>query len=274
MFRKQTSVLPGFGFTMGYTVVYLSLIVLIPIAALFLKATEMSWHDFWRLVTTDRALAAYKMTFGAALTAALINAFFGGITAWVLTRYSFPGRRFLDALVDFPFALPTAVAGLTLSNLFAQNGWLGHFLVPWGIRGAFTPLGVVIALTFVGLPFVVRSLQPVLESLEVEIEEAAATLGSSRLRTIFTIILPTLIPTVLTGFALSFARAIGEYGSVVFISGNLPYKTEIAPVLIMMRLEEYNYAGATAIAVVLMLLSFALLGLINWLELWTNRFHH
>ncbi len=273
MFKKRFNVLPGFGLAMGFTLLYLSLIVLIPMAAMLLKTFELTWGEFWRLVTTQRALAAYRLTFTASLAAALINAVFGSILAWVLVRYSFPGKRFLDALVDFPFALPTAVAGLTLSNLFAANGWLGQFLVPWGISGAYTPLGVVIALTFVGLPFVVRTLQPVLETLEPEIEEAAATLGASRLRTFVSILLPSLLPTIITGFALSFARAIGEYGSVVFISGNLPYKTEIAPVLIMMRLEEYNYAGATAIAMVLLVLSFALLGVINLLESFASRFH-
>ena len=273
MFKKRFNVLPGFGLAMGFTLLYLSLIVLIPMAAMLLKTFELTWGEFWRLVTTQRALAAYRLTFTASLAAALINAVFGSILAWVLVRYSFPGKRFLDALVDFPFALPTAVAGLTLSNLFAANGWLGQFLVPWGISGAYTPLGVVIALTFVGLPFVVRTLQPVLETLEPEIEESAATLGASRFRTFATILLPSLLPTIITGFALSFARAIGEYGSVVFISGNLPYKTEIAPVLIMMRLEEYNYAGATAIAMVLLVLSFALLGVINLLESFASRFH-
>lgn len=273
MFKKRFNVLPGFGMAMGFTLLYMSLIVLIPMAAMLLKTFELTWGEFWRLVTTPRALAAYRLTFSASLAAALINAVFGSILAWVLVRYSFPGKRFLDALVDFPFALPTAVAGLTLSNLFAANGWLGQFLVPWGIQGAYTPLGVIIALTFVGLPFVVRTLQPILETLEPEIEEAAATLGASRLRTFATILLPSLLPTIITGFALSFARAIGEYGSVVFISGNLPYKTEIAPVLIMMRLEEYNYAGATAIAMVLLVLSFVLLGVINWLESFASRFH-
>lgn len=273
MFRKRSNVLPGFGIAMGFTLLYLSLIVLIPMGAMLLKTFELTWGEFWRLVTTQRALAAYRLTFSASLAAALINAVFGSILAWVLVRYTFPGKKLLDALVDFPFALPTAVAGLTLSNLFAANGWLGKFLVPWGIAGAYTPLGVVIALTFVGLPFVVRTLQPVLETLEPEIEEAAASLGASRLRTFASILLPSLLPTIITGFALSFARAVGEYGSVVFISGNLPYKTEIAPVLIMMRLEEYNYAGATAIAMVLLVLSFALLGVINLLESFASRFH-
>ena len=273
MFSRKFNVLPGFGLTMGYTLFYLSALVLIPIAALFLRASEMSWHDFWRLATADRAMAAYRLTFGASFIAAIVNAVFGSLLAWVLVRYHFPGRRFLDALVDFPFALPTAVAGLTLSNLFAGNGWLGRFLEPMGIKGTISPLGVVIALTFVGLPFVVRSLQPVLENLERELEEAAATLGAGRFRTFVSVIAPTLFPTVITGFALAFARAVGEYGSIVFISGNLPYKTEIAPHLIVMRLDEYNYAGAMALAVVLLVISFVLLGVINALEQWASRYH-
>ncbi len=257
---------------MGFTLFYLTALVLIPFAALIIRTLGMSWADFWHLATTDRALAAYRLTFGASLMAATANAVFGSLLAWVLVRYEFPGRRLVDAMVDFPFALPTAVAGLTLANLFAPNGWFGSFLVPLGIRGAFTPLGVVIALTFVGLPFVVRTLQPVLENLEPEIEEAAATLGSSRLRTFLTILAPTLFPPVLTGFALAFARAVGEFGSVVFISGNLPYKTEIAPYLIIMRLEEYDYTGAIALAVVLLSFSFVFLGAINVLEQWSGRF--
>jgi len=270
---KKFSALPGFGLTLGYTLFYLSVLVLIPLAGLFLRAFELPWSELWRLATADRALAAYRLTFGASFVAALTNAFFGTVLAWVLVRYQFPGRRFVDALVDFPFALPTAVAGLTLSNLFAANGWLGKYLVPLGIKGAFTPLGVAIALTFVGLPFVVRTLQPVLENLDRSLEEAAATLGASRLRTIMQIVGPTLIPTIITGFALAFARAIGEYGSIVFISGNMPFKTEIAPYLIVMRLEEYDYAGAMALAVVLLVLSFLLLALINWLESFTRRFN-
>jgi len=272
MAGEKRNVLPGFGLTMGYTLFYLSAIVLIPIAGLFLKACALSWADFVRLATTERALAAYRLTFGASFFAALSNAVFGSVLAWVLVRYRFPGRRLLDALVDFPFALPTAVAGLTLASLFAESGWLGRYLCPLGIRGAFTPLGVVIALTFVGLPFAVRTMQPVLENLEREMEEAAATLGSSRLRTFCTILAPTLLPTVLTGFALSFARAVGEYGSIVFISGNLPFRTEIAPYLIVIRLEEYDYQGAIALAVVLLVLSFILLGTINLLENWASRF--
>lgn len=274
MTGKKFNVLPGFGLTMGYTLTYLSVIVLIPIAGLFLRVLEVSWADFWRLATTPRALAAYKLTFGASFIAACINAIFGSILAWVLVRYHFTTKRFMDALVDFPFALPTAVAGLTLSNLFAANGWLGQYLAPLGIKAAFSPLGVVIALTFVGLPFVVRTLQPVMENMEREIEEAAATLGASRFRTFCTILAPTLLPTVITGFALAFARAIGEYGSVIFIAGNLPNRTEIAPLLIVIRLEEYDYSGAMTVAAVLLLISFALLITINLLERWASRYQN
>ena len=272
MAKRKFNALPGFDLTMGFTLFYLSAIVLIPIAGLFLKTLEISWHDFWRLATSARALAAYKLTFGASLVAALANAAFGTILAWVLVRYEFSGKRCIDALVDFPFALPTAVAGLTLANLFADNGWLGQWLVPLGFRGAFTPIGVVIALTFVGMPFAVRTLQPVLEHLEREVEEVAATLGASRIRTFFSIIAPTLLPAITTGFALAFARAVGEYGSIVFISGNRPFKTEIAPFLIIVRLEEYDYTGAVALAVVLMVISFAMLYIINGLESWSSRY--
>jgi len=272
MAQKKFNVLPGFGLTMGFTLFYLSALVLIPLAAMMIRACEMSLADFWRLATTERALAAYRLTFGASFVAALANASFGALLAWVLVRYDFPGRRLIDAMVDFPFALPTAVAGLTLANLFAPKGWLGQFLVPLGIKGAYTPLGVVIALTFVGLPFAVRTLQPVLENLEREVEEAAATLGAGRLRTFATVIAPSLLPAVLTGFALAFARAVGEYGSIVFISGNLPFKTEIAPYLIVMRLEEYDYTGAISLAVVLLVFSFVLLAVINVLEQWASKF--
>ena len=270
--KGRFNALPGFRLTMGFALFYITLLVLIPIFALFLRAFEMKWHDFVRVVTEDRAIAAYQLTFGASFIAALLNAAFGTILAWVLVRYDFPGRRFIDALVDFPFALPTAVAGLTLSNMFAGNGWLGKFLVPLGIKGAYTQLGIVIALTFVGMPFAVRTLQPVLENLDRGVEEAAATLGAGRLRTFFKIIAPTLMPSIITGFALSFARAVGEYGSIVFISGNKPFETEIAPQLIYFRLENYDYAAATAIAVVLLLISFLILALINFLEAWSRRF--
>jgi sulfate transport system permease protein len=271
--RERTfNAMPGFGLTMGFTLFYLSAIVLIPIGGIILKTLGIPWNEFWRLATTERALAAYRLTFGASLIAALANAVFGTLLAWVLTRYEFPGRRFIDALVDFPFALPTAVAGLTLANLFAANGWLGQYLVPLGVKGAYTPLGIVIALTFVGMPFVVRTLQPVIENFEREVEESAATLGAGRLRTFLSVIAPSLLPSIITGFALAFARAIGEYGSIVFISGNLPFQTEIAPYLIVMRLEEYDYSGAMTLAVVLLIFSFALLGVINVLEQWANKF--
>jgi sulfate transport system permease protein len=271
---KKFNALPGFGMTMGITLFFLCGIVLIPFAGIILRAFELSWTDFWHLATTDRALAAYRLTFGASLAAAIANAVFGTLLAWVLVRYEFPGRRFIDAMVDFPFALPTAVAGLTLASLFAPNGWLGSTLTPLGIKGAYTPLGVVIALTFVGMPFVVRTLQPVLENLDRDVEEAAATLGAGRLRAFLGVIAPSLLPAILTGFALAFARAIGEYGSVVFISGNLPFKTEIAPQLIFIRLEEYDYTGAIALALVLLVFSFVLLGAINLLEQWASRLQH
>jgi len=274
MSKKYFSVMPGFGLTMGFTLLYLSVLVLIPFAGLVIRTCELSWPEFWRLATDERALAAYRLTFGASLIAAVGNAVFGTLLACVLVRYEFPGRRWLDAMVDFPFALPTAVAGLTLANLFSPRGWLGQFLVPLGIEGAYSRLGVVIALTFVGLPFVVRTLQPVLQNLEREVEEAAATLGAGRLRTFLGVIAPSLVPSVLTGFALAFARAIGEYGSIVFISGNKPFKTEIAPYLIVMHLDEYDYAGAVALAVVLLVFSFMLLAAINLLEQWSSRFEH
>ena len=269
---RRYSSLPGFGLTMGFTLFYLGLIVLLPIAGMVLKAFGIGWIDFLRYATTPRALAAYQLTFGASFVAAVLNAIFGTVLAWVLVRYHFPLKRFVDALVDIPFALPTAVAGLTLANLFTANGWLGRFLVPLGIQGAYSKLGVVIALTFVSLPFVVRTLQPVLENLEREIEEAAATLGAGRLRTFFSVVAPALYPTIITGFALSFARAIGEYGSVIFISSNLQYKTEIAPLLIYSLLEEYEYQAAMGVAIVLIVISFVLLGVINLLERWANRF--
>ena len=274
MAQKKFNALPGFGLTLGFTLFYLSAIVLLPFAGLVIRSSELSLGDYWTLATTPRAWAAYRLTFGASFVAAIANAVFGTLLAWVLVRYQFPGRRFIDAIVDFPFALPTAVAGLTLSSLFAPTGWLGRFLVPWGIQGAFSPLGVVIALTFVGMPFVVRTLQPVLQNLEREVEEAAATLGASRLRTFVSIIAPSVFPAILTGFALAFARAVGEYGSIVFISGNKPFQTEIAPYLIVMRLEEYDYKGAIALAVVLLIFSFLLLGAINVLEQWSSRFQH
>jgi len=273
MRERRFNPLPGFRLTMGYTLLYLGLLVLIPLAALFLKTYELSWSQIWKLISDSRAVAAFKLTFGASLIAATVNALFGSLLAWVLVRYEFFGKRFVDALVDFPFALPTAVAGLTLASLYSPKGWLGRYLVPMGVNVNYTPVAVVIALTFVGLPFVVRTLQPVLHNLEQEVEEAAATLGASRLRTFFQILAPTLFPTVLTGFALAFARAVGEYGSIVFVSGNLPRKTEIVPSLIVYQLEEHNLPAATAIAAVLLLASFAVLSVINWLEDRVGRFN-
>jgi sulfate/thiosulfate transport system permease protein len=274
MADQKFNVLPGFRLTMGFTLFYLSAIVLIPIGGLIIKVLGISWGELWTLATTERAMAAYKLTFGASFVAAMANAVFGTILAWVLVRYDFRGRRLVDALVDIPFALPTAVAGLTLANLFSQKGWLGQFLMPLGIQGAYSKLGVIIALTFVGLPFVVRTLQPVLEGMEREVEEVAATLGAGRLRTFLTVIAPTLLPTVITGFALAFARAIGEYGSVIFISSNLPGKTEIAPLVIITLLEQYEYKAAMALAVVLLVISFGLLISINFLERWASRYQH
>ncbi|MFI5315219.1 MAG: sulfate ABC transporter permease subunit CysT [Myxococcota bacterium] len=266
MARSRRNVLPGFGLTLGLSVVYLSLLVLIPLSALFFRAASLSLADFAAAVASPRALAAYRLSFGASLAAAGVNAVFGLMLAWVLTRYRFPGRELVEALVDLPFALPTAVAGITLTTLLARNGWLGRFLEPLGIQAAYTPLGVVIALTFIGLPFVVRTVQPVLEDLESEAEEAAASLGAGRLQTFSRVLFPALWPALVTGSALAFARSLGEYGSVVFISGNMPLRTEIVPLLIVTKLEQYDYAGATAIATVMLLASFALLLAINALQ--------
>ena len=271
--RAPRSILPGFGLSLGFTLTYLSLIVLIPLAAAFIKTAGMSWADFVSAVASPRVLASYRLSFGASLAAGLVNAFFGLLVAWVLVRYTFPGRRIVDALVDLPFALPTAVAGIALTTIYAKNGWVGRWLEPYGIKVAFTQLGVFVALTFIGLPFVVRTLQPVLQELEPELEEASACLGANRWQTITRVILPELLPALLTGFALAFARALGEYGSVVFISGNMPMKTEITPLLIMTKLEQYDYHGATAIAVVLLVASFSTLLLINLLQKWSRRFH-
>ncbi len=268
---KQKNVLPGFNLTLGYTLLYLSLIVLIPLSAAFIKTTELSFDEFWSVVTAPRVVASYKLTFGASLLGALINAVFGLLTAWVLVRYSFPGKKIIDALVDLPFALPTAVAGIALTAVYAGNGWIGSLLEPHGIKVAFTPVGVVIALTFIGLPFVVRTVQPVLEDLEAETEEAAASLGANRLQTFTKVILPTLWPALLTGFALAFARAIGEYGSVIFIAGNVPFVSEITPLIIITKLEQYEYSSATAIAVVMLIISFLLLFAINGLQWWSTR---
>jgi sulfate transport system permease protein len=263
---RRRSVLPGFGLTLGFTITYLSLLVLIPLAGLFWRSASMSGAEFLAAVASPRALAAYRLSFGAAFVAAIANAFFGLIVAWVLVRYRFPGKGVIDALVDLPFALPTAVAGITLTALLAKTGWIGSLLEPLGIAVAYTPLGVTVALVFIGIPFVVRTVQPVLETLEPEIEEAAASLGASRLDTFRRVLFPALWPALVTGFTLAFARAVGEYGSVVFISGNMPGKTEIAPLLIVTRLEEYDYAGATAIAAVLLVVSFGLLLAINALQ--------
>ncbi len=271
MSKKHHNVLPGFNLSLGFTIFYLSLIVLIPLSAAFIKTSSLSLHEFWVAVASPRVLASYKLTFGAALIGALINAFFGLLTAWVLTRYTFPGKRIVDALVDLPFALPTAVAGIALTAIYASNGWIGSFLEPHGIKVAFTPLGVVVALTFIGLPFVVRTVQPVLEDLEAETEEAAASLGANRWQTFSKIIFPAIAPALLTGFSLAFARAIGEYGSVIFIAGNMPMVSEITPLIIITKLEQYDYAGATAVAVVMLLISFALLLTINGLQWWSNQ---
>jgi sulfate transport system permease protein len=268
---RQPSVLPGFGFAFGLTVLYLSLIVLIPLSATFLKTASLSWDAFWHTVTAPRALASYRLSFGAALIGAVINAVFGLIVAWVLVRYTFPGKRVVDALVDLPFALPTAVAGIALTAIYAGNGWIGSLFEPLGIKIAFTPLGVIVALTFIGLPFVVRTVQPVLQDLEPELEEAAATLGAGRGQTFLRVILPSVLPALITGFALAFARAIGEYGSVIFIAGNMPMVSEITPLLIITKLEQYDYAGATALAVVMLVISFALLLVINLLQWWSGK---
>ncbi len=265
------SVLPGFDLALGFTLLYIGFIVLIPLSAVFLKTFTMTWPAFWDAVTSPRVLASYRLTFGASLAAALLNAFFGLIVAWVLVRYEFPFKRIVDALVDLPFALPTAVAGIALTALYAANGWIGQYLAPLGIKVAYTPLGVFVALTFIGLPFVVRTVQPVLEDLQKELEEAAATLGATRWQTFTRVILPILTPALLTGFALAFARALGEYGSVIFIAGNMPMISEITPLLIITKLEQYDYAGATAIAVVMLVAAFVLLLGINLLQAWARQ---
>ena len=268
---KQHSVLPGFNLAFGFTLLYLSLIVLIPLSAAFIQTTVLTWTDFWKVVTTPRVIAYYRLTFGASFAAALVNAVFGLLVAWVLVRYHFPGKKLVDALVDLPFALPTAVAGIALTALYAGNGWIGQYFEPLGIKIAFTPLGIFVALTFIGLPFVVRTVQPVLEDLESELEEAAATLGATRLQTFLRVIFPTLFPALMTGFALAFARAIGEYGSVIFIAGNMPMVSEITPLLIITKLEQYDVAGATALAVVMLMISFVMLLIINLLQWWGRR---
>lgn len=268
---KQHSVLPGFNLALGFTLLYLSLIVLIPLSAAFIRTATLTWPEFWSMVTTPRVLASYRLTFGASFAAALVNAVFGLLVAWVLVRYRFPGKKLVDALVDLPFALPTAVAGIALTTLYAGNGWIGQFFEPLGIKIAFTPLGIFVALTFIGLPFVVRTVQPVLEDIEPELEEAAATLGANRFQTFSRIIFPTVLPALMTGFALAFARAIGEYGSVIFIAGNMPMISEITPLLIITKLEQYDYPGATALAVVMLVISFLMLLIINFLQWWSRR---
>lgn len=268
---KQRSNLPGFHLSLGYTVFYLSLIVLIPLSMLFVKTASMSFAEFWEVVTAPRTIAAYKLTFGAAFIASLINLFFGFVIAWVLARYTFPGKKFVDALIDFPFALPTAVAGIALTTLYAPNGWVGQFLYKIGIQSAYSWTGVTLALIFIGLPFVVRTVEPVLQELEGDLEEAAASLGASRWQTFWRVIFPILLPSLITGFNLAFARTIGEYGSVVFIAGNMPGKTEIAPLLIITKLEQYDYAGAAAIAVVMLCASFILLALTNFFQWLASR---
>lgn len=269
--RKQHRVLPGFGLSMGYTLIYLSLIILIPIAVLFLKASTISLAEFWATVTETRVVASYKLTIYTSFIAAFVNAIFGTLIALVLVRYEFYGKRIIDALVDLPFALPTAVAGIALTTIYAPNGWIGQYFESMGIKVAYTPLGIMVALTFIGLPFVVRSVQPVLQDLDQQYEEAAATLGANSLQIFVKIIFPAIFPAILTGFALAFARALGEYGSVVFISGNMPMKTEIVPLLIITKLEQFNYAGAAAIAVVMLVFSFILLFLINFWQWKTTK---
>ena len=270
MRRSSRSVLPGFGLSLGITCTYLSLMVLLPLATVFTRTADLSWTDFWGTVTNPRVLASYRVTFGASLVAALVNTVFGLLVAWVLVRYRFPGRRLVDAIVDLPFALPTAVAGISLTTLYASNGWVGRWLEPLGLKVAYTWVGITVALIFIGLPFVVRTVQPVLDDLEVDVEEAAASLGARRWQTFTRVVLPAVAPALLTGFALAFARAIGEYGSVVFISGNMPMKTEIVPLLIITKLEQYDYAGATAVALVMLVASFALLLAINLMQ-WAAR---
>ena len=268
---QRSRVLPGFGLSLGFTLAYLSLIVLIPLSAVFIKSLGIGWDGLWEILSSERILKSLQLSFSAALIAALINVVFGLLLAWCLVRYTFPGKRIVDALVDLPFALPTAVAGIALTSLYAPTGWIGQYLEPLGIQVAYTPIGITLALIFIGLPFVVRTVQPVLSDLETELEEAASALGANRLQIVTKIIMPILFPALLTGFALAFARGVGEYGSVIFIAGNQPFETEIAPLMIISRLEEYDYAGATTIAVVMLVLSFAILFLINLLQAWASR---
>ena len=268
---RKKNVLPGFGLSFGITTLYLSLFVLIPLSLVFIESSQLGWQKFMETVTSDRVLHSYKISFGTAFAAAIINAVFGLLIAWVLVRYQFPGKRLIDGLIDLPFALPTAVAGITLTTLYSQDGWLGQLFDLAHIKVAFTPLGITIALTFIGLPFVVRMVQPVLENMEKEVEEAAASLGASRLQIFLKVIFPEILPALLAGFSLAFARGVGEYGSVVFIAGNMPMQTEIAPLMIMSKLEQYDYAGATAIAVVMLLVSFLFLIIINIIQVWSRK---
>ncbi len=271
-FKSQPQVIPGFGLSLGFTLFYLALIVLIPLAGIFIKSSSLSWEEIWMTVTHPRVLHSYKISFGLSLLASLINGFFGFVIAWVLVRYSFPGKRILDALIDLPFALPTAVAGITLCSLYAPSGWIGRYLELLGLKVSYTPLGILLALIFIGTPFVVRTVQPVLEDLDQEVEEAAISLGADRLQTFFRVLMPPLIPPLLTGIALAFARAVGEYGSVIFIAGNMPMKSEITPLMIVIQLEQYEYAKATAIAGVMLVVSFLILLCINLLQSWSSRY--
>ncbi|HJF29049.1 sulfate ABC transporter permease subunit CysT [Acinetobacter bohemicus] len=268
---QRSRVLPGFGLSLGFTLAYLSLIVLIPLSAVFIKSLGIGWDGLWEILSSERILKSLQLSFSAAIIAALVNVVFGLLLAWCLVRYSFPGKRIIDALVDLPFALPTAVAGIALTSLYAPTGWIGQYLEPLGIQVAYTPIGITLALIFIGLPFVVRTVQPVLSDLETELEEAASALGANRLQIVTKIIFPILLPALITGFALAFARGVGEYGSVIFIAGNQPFETEIAPLMIISRLEEYDYAGATTIAVVMLVLSFVILFLINLVQAWASR---
>ena len=268
---QRSRVLPGFGLSLGFTLAYLSLIVLIPLSAVFIKSLGIGWEGLWEILSSDRILASLRLSFSTAIIAATINVVFGLLLAWCLVRYRFPGKRIVDALIDLPFALPTAVAGIALTSLYSKNGWIGQYLEPLGIQVAYTPIGITLALIFIGIPFVVRTVQPVLSDLETELEEAASALGANRLQIVTKVILPILFPALLTGFALAFARGVGEYGSVIFIAGNQPFKTEIAPLMIISRLEEYDYAGATTIAVVMLVISFAILLLINMIQAWASR---
>lgn len=270
---KQQSVLPGFGITIGFSLIYIALLVLIPVSMVFINSSSIGWRKFWEIASSERVLASLKISFGTSFLAATVNAVFGLLIAWVLERYTFPGKKIIDGLIDLPFALPTAVAGISLTTLYAQNGWIGRLFEPMGIRISYTPLGITVALIFISFPFVVRTVQPVLQSIDLEVEEAAACLGATRLQAFYKIIVPELLPAIITGFALAFARALGEYGSVVFISGNMPLRTEIIPLLIRTKLEQYDYAGGTAIAAIMLVVSFIMLLVINIFQWWSSNRH-